>query len=529
MTSNAYVYGIDRVKEQLSKYSHLSILDLTLKHLASKTADPADKNSMMPWVVMFLLKLSMLGKDGEEAVSFREFNRIANDIFHLQGPAADLNEGEIELKIRALILGQMLYQRDTLHSLRELFVQGSILTRADNYYDNVFHKIFGLSLDSYLKIAMFVVVRLDKQPVGVLEMPISELVFYLCPGLPYSDVLAFVRLASCDAHSLSNFVSEYELKGVFASEYFQETPFKNIPFILRGPGLVAFNYQFCITALCSLAPAVLKKEYPAFKDEFGADMELRVGEVLKTLKHDEMFSESDVRDILKAKGIVSKVVDYVIREGDLITFVECKAIEPSDLVKCTADAQILKSNLAPNYIKAIHQGQAVAHGLAGMEQFKDCSFRMLVVTFGDHYVFGGKYISENIDTNLEDEIRRRYGDVPLAMDRIAYLPLQSFAGLIHGLNDRDRPLGAFLDTVCDAQVDPQKRRFTLADSVEDEIGIVPGSFAAGLGEELSRKQSAMEALMKGNVQYWSGKAGQFISKHEDFLRALNPTYSDLKT
>lgn len=528
MTTKAYINGIERVKEQLSKYSHLSILNLTLNHLGSKAADSAHKNAMMPWVVMFLLKLSMLGEDGKNVVSSREFNRIANDIFHLQGPAIDFDEGDIELKIRAMLLGQVFYQRDTMHSLRELFVQGSVLTRADGYYDDLFRRVFGLSLDSYLKIAMFVVIRLDKQPAGIIEMPISELVFFLCPGLPYRDVLAFIRLASCDAHSLSNFVSEHDLKGVYSSEYFQETPFKNIPFILKGAGLLAFNYQFCITALCCLAPTVLKKEYPAFKDKFGTDMELRVGDILNALKHDEMLSEDEVRKILKGAGIVSKVVDYVFREGDLITFVECKAIEPSDLVKCTADPQILKNSLAPNYIKAIHQGQAVAHGLAGMERFKDCSFRLLVVTFGDHYIFGGKYISDNIDTNLEGEIRGKYGQLPLAMNRISYLPLQSFAGLIHGLNDRGRSLGAFLDAACDAQADPNKRRLTLADSVEEEIGVVPGSFAAGLGEELSRKQSAMDALMKSNIQYWNGKAGQFIAKHEDFLRALNPTYSDLK-
>lgn len=528
MTSKAYVIGVERVKEQLSKYSHFSILDLTLNHLSSKAADPAYRNSMMPWVVMFLLKLSMLGADGKEKVSPQQFNRIANDIFHLQGLAADLSEGQMELKIRALFLGQLFYQRDTLHSLRELFVQGSVLRRADNYYDELFNRVFGLSLDSYLKIAMFVVVRLDKQSGGILEMPIAELMFYLCPGLPYRDVLAFIRLASCDAHSLASFVSDHDLDGVFSSEYFQETPFKNIPFILRGSGLVAFNYQFCITALCSLAPSAMKKEYPAFKDEFGADMELRVGEVLKKLTCDELIPENELQKILKAAGISSKLVDFVVREGDKITLVECKAIEPSDLVKCTSDPNILKLNLMGSYIKAIHQGQAVANGLSGIERFKDCSFRILVVTFADYYIFGGKFISENIDLGLEDEIREKYGRVPLPMDRVSYLPLQSFTGLVHGLNEKNRSLGGFLDDVCDAQMDPHKRRFTLAHLVEEELGVIPGAFAAGLEDEMNRQQSAMELLISENSRYWKGKVSQFMARHEDLLRALNPTYSDLK-
>lgn len=529
MTSQAYILGMGSIKDQLSRYSHLSVLNCALSHLGVRKESDLEEGLMMPWVVMLLLKVSMLGVSGAKDMSEREFIRIANEIFHLQGAAADLSEENIELKVRAMILGQMFYQRKSLSGLRDLTVQGTVFSRADGYYDNLFLEVFGLSLDSYLKIAMFIVVRLDAQTnSGVLRVPLSELLLYLCPGIPYEHVLAFVRLASCDARDLPGFVAGHDLGGIFASEYYQETPFKYIPFILDGAGLVAFNYKFCITAICGLAPAILKKEYPAFKDEFGSDMEARVGELLESLPHDQLLDESELQKLLSSKGIDSKLVDYLVREGDQVTLVECKAIEPTDLVKCTADAKVLKRSLEKSYIYAIHQGQAVANALSGLEEYKGCSFRQLVVTYGDHFVFGGKYIAENIDLDLVGSVTNNYGRLPIPMERISYLSLQDLAGLIYGLKEKGRLLGEFLDTACDVQSDPQRRRFTLAHVVEDEIGGVPGTFAAGLGGEMDRKQVALETLIRENPKYWSGKAEHFMERHASLINALNPSYLDIK-
>ncbi|QTT83059.1 hypothetical protein HUT29_17745 [Pseudomonas chlororaphis] len=118
MTSQAYLVGVGTVKEQLSRYSHSSVLDCTLKHLGLRGESIAEEISMMPWIVMFLLKVALLGPSGDKEIDGREFNRIANDIFHLQSAAADLESGSIELKIRALLLGQMLYQKQTVNGFR---------------------------------------------------------------------------------------------------------------------------------------------------------------------------------------------------------------------------------------------------------------------------------------------------------------------------------------------------------------------------------------------------------------------------
>lgn len=528
MTSQAYLVGVGSIKEQLSKYSHLSVLNFTLRHMNEKPKDPLHINANMPWVIMFMLKVSLLGSNGREEITHREFIRIANQIFHLQGKAADLNSENIELSLRAMILSQMLYQKDMLNGLRDLFVQGSLFTRSDNYYDDVFFKVFGLSLDSYLQMSMFVAVRIEaQQDKGIIKMPLSDLLFYMCPKIPYPHLLAFIRLVSCSATDLAGFVEGHDLGGIFASEYFQETPFKYIPFILEGSELVAFSYRFCITAMCGLAPAVLKKEFPAFKNKFGADMESRVGELLGVLEYDCFMCESDLQELLRSEGIAGKVVDYVVREGDQVTLVECKAIEPTDLMKCTADAGILKRSLEQNYIKAIHQGQAVADALAGLPQFEGCSFRLLVVTYGDHYIFGGKFISDNIDKNLLGDISNAYGKLPMPLDKVSYLALQDFAGLIYGLKEKGRLLAAFLDAACDAQESPQTRRMSLAHVVEDDLGVVPGSFAAGLDGEMGRKSAALQTLLSENTRHWNGKAEHFMKMHGSLMQALNPSYQDI--
>ncbi|MGR2710517.1 MULTISPECIES: GapS1 family protein [Pseudomonas] len=520
---------MSRIKDELSRYSHRSVYVCTLNHLIHRGEVSSKRALMMPWVVLFLLKVSLLGESGPDEIDARKYNRIANDIWLLQGAAISLTGDDFELNIRAMLLGQLMYQRDTTIGMRELCLQGSVFTRVDNYYDKLFYEFFGLSLDSYLKIAMFVVVRLENQPEGIiLKLPIAELIIFLCPGIPYTHILAFIRLACCDIESLAGYVKGYDLGDIYVSEYFQETPFKYVPFVLEGDCLVAFNYQFCITALCGLAPAVLKKECPAFKDEFGKDMERRVGGIIAPFSCDEILDEEAISLIFKSVGVKSKVVDYLVREGDQITLIECKAIEPTDLMKCTSDGAILKKVLEQNYIKAIHQGQAVANALSELAQFKGCEFRLLVVTYGDHYIFGGEYISKNIDMTLVDVISEKYGGVPIPMCRISYLPLQDFSALIHGLTDKELLLNEFLDAACDAQSDPQTRRMTLAHLVHEQLGSVAGSFAAGLGDEIDRKLKALEALVMECPRYWNGKAEYYMGRHASLLRALNPTYQDLR-
>lgn len=535
MTSQAYVAGMSRIKDELSRYTHSSVYECTLNHLIHRGEVSSERALMMPWVVLFLLKMAMLREGGQDKIDARKYNRIANDVWLLQGAAASLSGDDFELGIRAMLLGQLMYQKDTTIGMRELCLQGEMFARSDNYYDKLFNRFFGLSLDSYIKIAMFVVVRLDNQPGGnVLKLPISELIIFLCPGIPYSHVLSFIRLASCDLGSLPSFVEGYDLGDIYVSEYFQETPFKYVPFVLEGDCLVAFNYQFCITALCGLAPAVLKEEYPAFKDEFGGDMEQRVGEIVAPLECDEIIDEEAIKLILKTAGVLKvdgverKVVDYLIREGDKVTLIECKAIEPTDLMKCTSDAEVLKKSLEKSYIKAIHQGQSIASALAGLAQFKGCDFRLLVVTYGDHYIFGGEYISQNIDRGLVDEISNSYGGVPIPMRRISYLPLQDFSALIHGLADKKKLLNEFLDLSCDAQSDPQTRRITLAHMVHEQLGSVPGSFAAGLESEIDRKLTALETLVREGPRFWNGKAEYYMKMHASLLRALHPSYQDLQ-
>lgn len=527
MNYNKYSIGISSIKEQLARYTHESVLNHSLEYLGMRVADDTPEAGKMPWIIMFMLKMAVLGEAGNKEISTKEFHRIANEIFHLQSAAAALEVGSLELKLRAMILSQLLYQKTTTSGMRELIVQGSILSRSDNYYDELFVRFFGLSLDSYLKIVMFIVTRLDKQQGGVVKMPISEILFYLSPGIPNTHILAFIRLASCEADAIPSFMELHDLGGIYESEYFQETPFKYIPFLLEEGCLVAFNSKFCITALCALAPAILKKEFPAFKDKFGNDMELRVGEILNGMNFDKVIVESELSTILRGQGLKGKLVDFIVREEDRVTLIECKAIEPTDLMKCTADAKLLKGLLDSSYIKAIHQGQSVADGLSKIKDFYGCNYRLLVVTFGDHYVFGGKYISEYIDTDLVSRLTGKYGSLPIQMDRISYLSLQDFAGLAYGLNAEGRPLGLFLDSACDAQSNPETRRFTLGHVVEETIGKIPGSWAAGLSGEMDKKLEALTQLIGDNSRFWKRNGSAFLVNYDSLLTALSPGYSDL--
>lgn len=54
MANREYSHRIGSIKEELSRYSHMSVLNCTLNHLAFKSENSIDEVRMMPWVVMVL-------------------------------------------------------------------------------------------------------------------------------------------------------------------------------------------------------------------------------------------------------------------------------------------------------------------------------------------------------------------------------------------------------------------------------------------------------------------------------------------
>ncbi len=477
---------------------------------------------------MLLLKLSMLGASGSKEMNVGQFSAIANQLYNLQAAAAELGSGKFELKVRAMVQQQIFYQRDYVSELRELMLQKSIFDRSDNYYCNVFQEEFGLTLDSFYKITSFVLVRLEAQSKGVVRMPISELVHFLCPSVPPRHLLAYIRLVSCEAEDLPSYMNEYRLEDIYVSEYFQETPFKYVPFILNGADMVALNCRFCVTAICNLVPELMKRERPAFKDQFGVDMEKRVGEIIGLLAADELVFESELVVLLKKEGYTGKVVDFLVREGNDITLIESKAIEPSDLLKCSTDPDTVERILTPSYIKAVHQVQSVAAALKRCKRFSNCTFRGLVVTFKDHYFFGGEVLDSIVDGKISAEIMKSHGAMPVPLSRISYIPLQSFTSLIHCLKQAKQNLASFLDAACDGQADPGGARFTLAHVVDEQFKGMPMAWAAGIDGVAADHLEAMQSMLRHNLSHWRGNAQRLIEMHASLLRSLRPEYEALR-
>lgn len=521
MAATSYELAVKSLKTQLSQYSHQSVLQSALQYLGRHGNDQAMLVQGMPWVIMFLLKMSMLGASGVKELSARDFDRLANEVFKLQNRAAQLGEGSIELKLRQMVLAQRWYQTSSLGSLREILFLGLMFDREDGYYDELFEATYGLSIWSYTLITMFVFVRLEAQEVsGVVKMPITELVYYLCPAIPFRQVLAYIRLVSCEARHLPGFMEQHDLKSEVESEYFQETPFKYVPFILQEDGLVAFNAKFTVIALSQLAPAVFKRDKPQYKDTFGLDFESRVGSVLKELNSDSLLDESNLAVLLKQHGGDGKLIDYVVREGNDVTLVECKAADPTDVMKCTSDPQVLKRGLNKHHIYSIHQGQYVVDRLSRISEFEGARFRQLTITYGDFFIFGGEFISRNIDVGLESEIETQYGCLPLSLDRVCFLSLPDFAALVNGLKRGGITLASFLDDACEAQKQPQTRRFTLGQVVEEKLQ-GPGYYAASLGDQIELQHKALEDLLVENREFWRGKTEHFLKMTNIFLKSLH--------
>jgi hypothetical protein len=531
MSAPKYSSKIKTIKSELSRYTHRSVFIQAISYLRNKNANAAQEVTKMPWIIMLLVKFSFLEREGELNITSAEFLTLANTLYGLQSVASNINEkGSIELKLRALTVQQLWYQQNHQTDYLAIVRQSSLLRREDEFYDKEFQKIAGLTLDNFFTIALYLMTlaRVDVTS-NVMEVSLPTIVYHLTPDVPLVQLANFFKLLAVKFENISNFLkNDHELQDEPQSEFFQETPFKLKPIIIDGSNVFIFNSRIFVTGISLLVPTILKKQIANYKTEFGADMESYVGRIIaqSNLKHmneefiGQVYAKTGLRAKYKKVGIGGKAVDYAIcDEHNRVVLIECKAVEPSDLVKASYDPEILRRSLEKSFINAIVQGQETKFLLSQSPDFKEKTFKLAVITHQEFNIFGGTMVGKCIDFNLEQRMIDKYGQLPIDLNDIVYIPIGDFERALGAHSIGDINFHDFIDDSLLQQMQPAGARFSMSQVVNEKItGSIP--HPSELAAEIDKLTDRVISAMESSSHRWTGKVRKLILDSDKIIKFL---------
>lgn len=426
-----YRKKIDRLSVELSKYDHLSVVEAAFHSLLGDVSGEHRGMLRLPWLQLFLLKRALIGDSGHRHMSKAKFSELANQLYRIQHIAADLNHPDFELALRPMLLQQVWYQQSDTHHIVNLLRQRCILIDGVGWYDNTFKKLAGLSLSSFYTVSMYLIMLMHQHKKSAFAVGLPLLIYRLCPVVSPSDICAYFRLVGIRSDELSTHFKLHALADTPVGEYFQDTPLRFKPVLINGQDLVVWDISLFKASISMLVPALLKKHVGGYKDHFGPAFEQYLGRLLRSSQL-EMWSSEDVRDFYRNNSFSGLNADYIIFEEENVIVIESKAIEPSDIVKTTVDAALLRKNLSESFIKAIHQGVRTANLMASKPEYAGRKFYSLAVTHDDFGIFDGRWIADHVDSSLELAIQASYPGNVLLLERVFYCTISDLEDLVRG-------------------------------------------------------------------------------------------------
>ncbi|MDX9679353.1 hypothetical protein [Pseudomonas zeae] len=513
----SYTRELSNIKTDLSRYSHHSVFNCAINYLHNGRS-----MEHMPWVVMFLLKLSLLGESGSIEMNRDDFIRVANRVYRLSDKLIGIAPEVLMLMMRAMLVQQLWYQIPVTESWRQMILQRVLLERSPVFNNELFYNKVGITLNDYYKIANYLLTITGKQdPNAVVRWGMAGFYSNLSPAISDETLINFLKLVAIPFQNLPDYLKRYSVRDSNSAELYQETPLKNKPIILENDGLIIFNAGLCVSSLRSIAMDVLKP-CPEFYGKFGVDVEHYIEERLRGAQL-EVYSMSDLNKIIPIK--IGKIADYVVVDGGDVFVFESKAITPSVLVRCSYDPAMLERYLKESFIKGIEQGQETAHKLSSVDKFKSKKTRIIVVTLEDFYIYGGDYISQYVKSDFEETLIAKYGCLPVQLQDVIYMTLKDLLTLTEWL--KDKPAGSMsnlFNEIEEASKQPGGGRFSISPHISEKIGgEVMG--VVGVGDALERTREEMEQLLLTNSRIRrSQHPASFMNEFEQFRSRLRQSF-----
>lgn len=518
---NSYVQKIDKFKKELSRYEHFSIIENFMAILISSKGDEIDVLRRMPWLQLLFLKLALQGESGRLKINRGQLISQMNRLYSFQADAAQLDDGDLELKLRPMLMQQMWYQNGESHALLTMFRQRLLFHKANAWYGHKFEEATGLTLDNFYIITIFLMLRTQNHKATALEINLAELLHKLCPAVSPSQITSYFHLLGVRTCDLSLFMHQHKLKDVYHSEYFQDTPIRFRPILINGDQFLIIDTQLFLTSITEFVPVFLKT-IPTHKDQFGKDFEDYLHTLLRTTGLEIWSEKQQISQFYSRNGIKGKIVDYLaISDGRVILF-ESKAVEPSPVVKTSASAEVLERNLRPSFIKGIKQGIETAFHLASTDDFKDKKFSLLIATHTDFGIYGGRWIAEHVDKELPQWIADNFPESPLDLDDIFYCTVADIEDLARGHSSNAFDICDVLEQATTRNVAPPHRKMVFRQQLS-KLTAKGAPFHKDLSDEMDKCIKEFSTMFSSNQLQWGSRVRELLYLRGKLISKLNST------
>ncbi|MBT1266821.1 hypothetical protein [Pseudomonas sp. VS38] len=519
MSTQKYKKTLKNIKSELSSFCPLSVLNEGISYLGEFNNSERPSESM-PWIIMLSIKLAMIeGAIGKRNITKVQFRQIINQIYHMQHLAADLQVGDPIFTLRPMIMQQAWYQRPT-HADMYTMIRQRLWFSENNYYNNEFLRLTGLSIDSYITMSLFIFqFAITDAKNGIAELNILRLLYSLCPSIPPTHIKNYFMLTGVRAQDLPIFCKSNELINEPQSEYFQPTTFRKKPLIIDGDKVYIFNSMVCTGGLATLIPTLLKEKLAgAYKVHFGNDLESYIAKLFFDADI-EVLNEKNIEAIYKQNGLTGKVCDFMFGK-DLNIIIESKAIEPGEIVLTTSDQALLKRSLPNSLIKSIKQGQKTAHNLKQTGNYRNGQFVLAIITHEDFWIATGDDITKYIDPELLTEIQNEYGEIPIPFKDIIFFTINTFESLLEAHKNDGVNLEKSISKCIEAINTPGGRRFTMAHVAEDVLGDKMAGHKFVLNEA-DKWISDLPGVMKNSAAFWGTDAQLLMAAHQKLMTSID--------
>jgi len=392
-----------KIREQIKKYSAHSLINNLLDYLA-QPSQALGEVGKRPWVALLVLEWTFeLTKEcGEKIATKRDVLTILNQLWKIQHIPANLDDNRpLEVVLRALIIPQLKIQKPE-HYYRLAFVRTYVIIKkytVSTKLESKFSEIFGLSLDEYVRIALFLMITMISDSSGLVRLSYSAIVGALMDQYNLRSITRTLHILGIDLATMTQTLKQDHDRYIRDNEYFQDSIFYRKPFLLLEEGLVS---PHCSATSRGVAESLINhfiRLDDQLRTEFTKAFEHYLGELF-TNHQLKFLSEVELLKFYKKQKVSDKVADFVIFEDTGIIAIDAKGVEPRSDTVTTTKKYNLTRRLRDHHLKGIEQAVITLKNLV-LQNHSSLHPQLpryaIVVTHQDFFVGTGFHFKNYID------------------------------------------------------------------------------------------------------------------------------------
>lgn len=489
--------GYKTVRNHFRKFDTQPFVNLCFEYLRQPNSNEMERLQRHPWLVLLLVKWAIGDEQsfgaGRKKPTKEDVLKALNLILELGKKSRYPSQFEhYTLFLRTIAYQQFIYQEDFQAScLARQFIMFADLP-ANHFIKTEFHKITGLEINDFLELLFLLYVNFADKKVNAVTVDFFKPVM---ERYSESKVIAFLKNFSKPFGEIKKAIAARSEGKITAEEYYEQTLFLAYP-LVEGTGTYLSIERYVLFRCMEHFIYDRMKIWDAqrFMNEFGTIFERSVE---RAVQYSQLpyTTEAKLKEIF---GDTTKVVDFVITDGDANVHVDAKAVEMAYQGK-VAHLCAKVEDRTKLILKAIEQANDVVKNLAESTDPRATTIRrdknyLIVVTYKDLYLGNGVVLHEGVAKESIDAIRARYTSGGIPLENMYFLNINEFEIFANAIANGDVGLVEGLEKAKASDAVPQTKKFSFLLHLRDWN--IPTPMPQYLQDRIASESLKIEPLLK---------------------------------